>query len=166
MYSDFYENTFNQPSIDNSEIYVKNNQIYDNETRATVPTKKESEPYDNLPRSLQTPVNAKCRCDTYGSQNTSSQNTSQKNMFTQNTSSKNMLSKFSNTMNQIVNPDSSKFTIQLSLTITDVIHIMVLIMVVILIAMTIRSRSRICFIAPNLLNNTSNNIPNNMPNNT
>ena len=141
MYSEFYDEQCSQPSIDNSEIYFKNNQIYDNETRETIPIKK-SEIYDNLPRSLQNPINAACRC---GSKFT--------NILPKRGGKSGMTT--SNTV------DSSKFTLHLSLTITEIIEILILIMIVVLIAITIRTRSRILVFSP-----PQTNTPINTPINT
>jgi hypothetical protein len=134
MYNEFYDEQCGQPNIDNSEIYFKNNQIYDNETRETV---KESETYNNLPRSLQNPINAACRC---GSKFT--------NIIPKLGGKSGMTT--SNTV------DSSKFTLHLSLTITEIIEILILIMIVVLIAITIRTRSRILVFSPPQTNTKTN----------
>ena len=127
MYSDFYNELYTQSN--NSEIYVKNDQIYDNETRSTVPIQPE---YEKLPVSLNTPLNTTCRCGSIASKFS---NTQQSGQMDSNSTS-------------ILQPNLSKFTLHLSLTITEIIEILILIMIVVLIAITIRTRSRLVLITP------------------
>lgn len=141
MYNGFYSDPYSREDIDGDEIYVKNDQIYDNETRSTVPTKKDSAPYDDLPVTLQNPINATCRCNTI-------QSGGLNNEIIKDTNS-GILSKMLKFGNSSTNPilsessESSKFSLNISLTITEIIQILVLIMIVVLIAITIRTRSRI-----------------------
>jgi len=137
MYSDFYNELYTQSN--NNEIYVKNDQIYDNETRSTVPIQKE---YETLPVSLNTQLNTTCRCgadENYKTPLIASKfsNTQQSDQMDVNSTS---------IMGQQQN--SSKFTLHLSLTITEIIEILILIMIVVLIAITIRTRSRVVLITP------------------
>lgn len=150
MYNGFYSDPYSREDIDGDEIYVKNDQIYDNETRSTVPTKKDSAPYDDLPVTLQNPINAICRCNTI-------QQGGLNNEIVKDTNS-GILSKMLKFGNSSTNPTSSepsKFSLNISLTITEIIQILVLIMIVVLIAITIRTRSRILVFTQDKAPNTT-----------
>lgn len=153
MYNGFYSDPYSREDIDGDEIYVKNDQIYDNETRSTVPTKKDSAPYDDLPVTLQNPINAKCRCNTI-------QQGGLNNEIIKDTNS-GILSKMLKFGNSSTNPTSSepsKFSLNISLTITEIIQILVLIMIVVLIAITIRTRSRILVFTQDKAPNTTQSV--------
>jgi hypothetical protein len=189
MYNGFYSDPYSREDIDGDEIYVKNDQIYDNETRSTVkphalyslrttpsglrdfgphrrcccgfnpineyynriepqdgaqrqirevqvPTKKDSASYDNLPVTLQNPINATCRCNTI--QPGGLNNEIIKDI---NPGILSKMLKFSNSLTNPTSSESSKFSLNISLTITEIIEILILIMIVVLIAITIRTRS-------------------------
>ena len=148
MYNEFYSDPYSREYIDDNEIYLKNEQIYDNETRATIVTKKDSAPYDDLPISLQQPVNTSCRCNscdtTLLNEHMNHGTLLNRSACHNNRSSTNdvLKSNFSNKLN-MSNDNGSKFSLNISLTITEIIEILILIMIAVLIAITIRSRSRI-----------------------
>lgn len=147
MYNGFYSDPYSREDIDGDEIYVKNDQIYDNETRSTVPTKKDSAPYDDLPVTLQNPINAKCRCNIIQSGGQIIKDTHpgilSKMLKFGNSSTNPTSSESSSESSSELSTETSKFSLNISLTITEIIQILVLIMIVVLIAITIRTRSRI-----------------------
>lgn len=148
MYNGFYSDPYSRESDEDGEIYMKNGQFYDNETRSTVPTKKDTAPYDDLPESVQQSLNAGCRCGTTKTRLINEPQHTDKPDCKESA----QLSKFSN----MTNPpsggsESSKITLNISLTIMEIIEILVLIMIVVLIAIAIRTRSRVLiFAAPTL----------------
>jgi hypothetical protein len=142
MYNGFYSDPYSRESDEDGEIYMKNGQFYDNETRSTVPIKKDTAPYDDLPESVQQSLNAGCRC---GTTKTRLINEPQ---HTDKPDCKGSASKFSNMTNpQSGGSESSKITLNISLTIMEIIEILVLIMIVVLIAIAIRTRSRVLIFA-------------------
>jgi hypothetical protein len=144
MFNGLYSDPYSRECGDD-EIYMKNGQFYDNETRNTVPTKKDTTPYDDLPISVQKPMNASCRCSTMDTR-LKNESVNREDIMTPYDlpSTKNM-SKFSNTPSQP--PNSSKITLNISLTVMEIIEILILVMIAVLIAIAIRTRSRVIVLA-------------------
>ena len=151
MFNGLYSDPYSR-DCDDDEIYMKNGQFYDNETRNTVPTKKDTAPYDDLPISVQTPINASCRCSTTDTRLKNEPMNRDESMTPYDLPSTKNMSKFSNTNGQ--QTDSSKITVNISLTVMEIIEILLLVMIAVLIAIAIRTRSRVFVLASPSANTT------------
>ena len=141
MFNGFYSDPYSRESAEDDEIYVKNGQFYDNETRSTVPTKKDTTQYDDLPESLQQPINTGCMCNGSKLINEPQHRDPDK------CRSNGARSAMTNQSRHQIVAESSKITLNISLTMMEIIEILLLVMIAVLIAIAIRTRSRVLIFA-------------------
>jgi len=144
MFNGFYSDPYSRESAEDDEIYVKNGQFYDNETRSTVPTKKDTTQYDDLPESLQQPINAGCMCNGSKLINEPQHRDPDK---CRSNGARSAMTNQSRPYDRDGNAESSKITLNISLTMMEIIEILLLVMIAVLIAIAIRTRSRVLIFA-------------------
>ena len=142
MFNGFYSDPYSRESAEDDEIYVKNGQFYDNETRSTVPTKKDTTQYDDLPESLQQPINAGCMCNGSKLINEPQHRDPDK---CRSNGARSAMTNQSRPYDRDGN--AAKITLNISLTMMEIIEILLLVMIAVLIAIAIRTRSRVLIFA-------------------